>query len=514
MVKKKKPAANSELPHRASDAVSSSPDLEAASPAGDFPIVGIGASAGGLAAFEAFFSGLPAEQDPGMAFVLVQHLAPDHKSILSELIGRHTRMKVFEVEDGMVVMPNCVYIIPPNYDMALLQGALHLLEPMAPRGQRMAIDYFFRSLASDQREHAIGIVLSGMGSDGSLGLRAIKDAGGMVMAQSADSCEFDGMPSSAIATGLVDFQLAPADMPVRLMDYVARSFGSSHRTDAPADPKEENNLKKIFVLLRAQTSHDFSQYKPSTMLRRIERRMAVHQIENLLGYVQYLQKNSAEVEALFRDLLIGVTNFFRDPEAFAVLDDEGIHQIFAGKPQGGTVRAWCAGCSTGEEAYSLAILLVERMEILKHSYTLQVFATDLDSRAIATARLGRYPASIAVDVSAKRLARFFVLEPGGLSYRIHKGIRDLVVFSEHDVLKDPPFSKMDLISCRNLMIYLNGSLQKRLIPMFHYSLNPGGSCFWVRPKVLGILRTCLLCWTERPNFTQGEMTAEAPSVPL
>lgn len=446
-------------------------------PVNDFPIVGIGASAGGLAAFEAFFSGMPADAEPGMAFVLVQHLSPDHKSILSELIRRYTRMQVFEVEDGMRVLPNCAYIIPPNFDMAFLQGVLHLLEPVAPRGQRLPIDYFFQSLAADQRERAIGVVLSGTGSDGTLGVRAIKDAGGMVMAQSTASSEFDGMPRSAIATGLVDYQLPPSEMPAQLMAYAAHAFGKLPRAGLPATPKLESALKKIFVILRAQTGHDFSQYKPSTIYRRIERRMAVHSVDNIEAYVKYLQHTPSEAEALFRDLLIGVTNFFRDPEAFQVLEAQIIPKLFDGKPGGSTVRVWSAGCSTGEEAYSLAILLVERMEALKLSYTVQVFATDIDARAIASARVGLYPASIVADVSPERLARFFTLEPGGQSYRIHKGIRDRLVFSEQDLIKDPPFSKLDLISCRNLLIYLDANLQRKLIPMFHYALNPSGMLF-------------------------------------
>jgi two-component system CheB/CheR fusion protein len=442
-----------------------------------FPIVGIGASAGGLAAFEAFFSGMPADRDPGMAFVLVQHLAPDHKSILSELIRRYTRMQVFEVEDGMVVKPNCIYIIAPNYDMAFLQGALHLLEPVVPRGQRLPIDYFFESLAADQRELAIGIVLSGTGSDGTVGVRAIKDAGGMVMVQNPESCEFDGMPRSALATGLVDYQLPPAEMPAQIMVYASHIFGRLPRTGLPASPKTEGALKKIFVLLRAQTGHDFSQYKPSTIYRRIERRMAVHQLETIDVYVRYLQQTPPEVDALFGDLLIGVTNFFRDPDAFQMLEDQVIPKLFTGKPNGAAVRVWSVGCSTGEEAYSLAILLVERMEALKQSYTVQVFATDIDARAIATARLGVYPASIASHISEERLARFFTVEPGGQAYRIHKGIRDLLVFSEQDLIKDPPFSKLDLISCRNLLIYLDANLQKKLIPLFHFALNPTGMLF-------------------------------------
>ena len=455
------------------------------SPATAFPIVGIGASAGGLAAFAAFFSGMPTVGEPGMAFVLVQHLAPDHGSLLTELIQRTTRMKVVEVEDGMVVHINCVYIIPPNRDMAFLNGALHLLEPTAARGHRLPIDYLFRSLAQDQHERAIGIVLSGTGSDGTLGVRAIKDGGGMLMAQNIASCEFDSMPRSALATGFVDYELPPAEMPAQLMAYTSHAFGKPPRPAATALPQSENALKKIFILLRAHTGHDFSQYKPTTIYRRIERRMAVHQVDALEGYVQYLQQTPLEVEALFRDLLIGVTNFFRDPDAFAALETLIIPKLFEGKPSGGVVRAWTTGCSTGEEAYSIAILLQERLEALKQNYRIQVFATDIDSRAIAVARAGIYPASIADDITPERLARFFTLEPGGGAYRVHKGIRDMLVFSEQDLIKDPPFSKLDLISCRNLLIYLGADLQKKLIALFHYALSPGGMLFLGTSETVG-----------------------------
>ena len=453
------------------------PQTPVALPPADFPVVGIGASAGGLAAFEAFFSGMPADVDPGMAFVLVQHLAPDHKSLLVDLIRRCTRMQVFEVADGMVVKPNCAYIIPPNHDMAFLNGTLELLEPTAPRGQRLPIDFFFRSLAQDQHERAIAIVLSGTGSDGTLGVRAIKGASGMVMAQTPESAEFDGMPRSVIATGLVDYELPPAEMPARLITYAAHAFGKLSRHAPGVATLAQGALSKIFILLRAQTGHDFSQYKPTTIHRRIERRMAVHQIATMGGYIKYLQQTPSEVEALFRDLLIGVTNFFRDPEAFAVLEAQIIPRLFEDKPAGGTIRVWVTGCSTGEEAYSIAILLQERMEALKTSYTVQVFATDIDAQAIATARMGLYPASIAADITPERLARFFAVDPGDNGYRVHKSIRDMLVFSEQDLIKDPPFSRLDLISCRNLLIYMGLDLQKRIIPLFHYALKPGGKLF-------------------------------------
>ena len=461
------------------------PPFPATSSAAVFPIVGIGASAGGLSAFEAFFSGMPAVGDPGMAFVLVQHLAPNHSSLLTELIQRATRMKVVEVTDGLLVQANCVYIIPPNRDMAFLNGALHLLEPTAARGHRLPIDYLFRSLAQDQHERAIGIVLSGTGSDGTLGARAIKEGGGMLMTQSLQSCEFDAMPRSVLATGFVDYELEPAEMATQLMAYTRHTLGQLTRP-APTEPlHSEPALKKIFILLRAQTRHDFSQYKPTTIYRRIERRMAVHQLETLDDYVQYLQQTPLEVEALFRDLLIGVTNFFRDPDAFAALESEVIPMLFEGKASGSVIRAWTSGCSTGEEAYSIAILLQERLEALKQNYRVQVFATDIDSRAIATARAGVYPADISEDITPERLARFFTLEPDGSSYRVHKGIRDMLVFSEQDLVIDPPFSKLDLISCRNLLIYLGGDLQKKLIAMFHYALNPNGMLFLGTSETIG-----------------------------
>jgi two-component system CheB/CheR fusion protein len=393
------------------------------------------------------------------------------------LIQRYTRLQVFEVEDGMEVQVNCTYIIPPNRDMAFLNGTLQLLEPVALRGHRLPIDFFFRSLAHDLRERAIAIVLSGTGSDGTMGARAIKEAGGMIMAQTADSAEFDGMPLSAIATGMVDYELLPADMPAQLMAYAAYAFGRATRPAAAPTQMTENMLKKVFVLLRSQTGHDFSQYKPSTIHRRIERRMAVHQITAAEGYVKYLQQTPIEVEALFRDLLIGVTNFFRDPEAFQALEEQIIPAIFSGKPEGGVVRVWSAGCSTGEEAYSIAILMYERMKRLSVDYKVQVFATDIDSRAIATARAGVYPTGIAADIAPHRLARYFSVEPGGNTFRINKNIRDMLIFSEHDLIKDPPFSKLDLISCRNLLIYLGVELQKKLIPLFHYALSPGGMLF-------------------------------------
>ncbi|MCO5381204.1 MAG: hypothetical protein NHB15_03045 [Methanosarcina barkeri] len=349
--------------------------------------MGIGASAGGLAAFEYFFSAMPNRTGLGMAFILVQHLDPNHKSILTDLIGRYTRMPVYEVKDGMVVQPDCVYVIPPNHDMVLEYGTLQLLKPAEPRGHRLPIDLFFRSLAQSKQELAIGIVLSGTGSDGTLGVRAIKAEGGMVMAQAPESSEYDGMPRSVIATGLVDYIQTPAEMPTQLIAYVNQTFGKRPHIV----PKTEGAMKNIFNLLRTQTGHDFSHYKQNTIIRRIERRMAIHSLKSVDEYVRYLEQKPVEVEALFRDLLIGVTSFFRNPAAFEALQEKVIPHLFAGKHSDSVIRIWVPGCSTGEEAYSIGILLQEQMEMLKQIFKVQIFATDIDSRAIVQARSGVYP---------------------------------------------------------------------------------------------------------------------------
>lgn len=440
-----------------------------------FPIVGIGASAGGLAAFEQFFSTMPPDKDCGMAIVFVQHLARDHKSLLSDLIRRYTRMEVFEVSEGMIVKPNCAYIIPPNRDMALSNGALLLQEPSLARGIRLPIDHFFRSLAQDQHERAICIVLSGTGSDGALGVKAVKGEGGMVMAQTPESTEYDGMPRSAIATGAVDFVLSPQEMPAKLFAYVTHAFGAMQPQAAAQRGQQHDVLDRILLLLRSLTGHDFSQYKRNTVIRRVERRMAVHQIDDLDGYLRYMQLTRGEADALFRELLIGVTSFFRDTEIFDDIQRVVIPQLFAGKSAGSVIRVWVPGCSTGEEAYSLAILLREHMEEIKVNFKVQIFATDIDREAIEFARAGVYPSNIVADISPERLAQFFDPEDAeGHTYRIHKIIRDMLIFSEHDLIKNPPFSKLDLISCRNLLIYMGADLQKKLMPLFHYALNLDG----------------------------------------
>jgi two-component system CheB/CheR fusion protein len=472
-----------------------------------FPIVGIGASAGGLAAFEAFFCAMPSDSPSGMAFVLVQHLAPDHKSILSDLVKRYTRMQVHEVEDGMVVAPNSAYIIPPNRDMALANGVLHLSEPEPARGPHLSIDFFFGSLARALKERAVCVVLSGTGSDGTQGVRAIKAEGGLVLVQSPESSEYDGMPESAIATGLVDCVLSPAEMPARLLASVSRA-GHAPTSSPPPSQQGEVALQRILSLLKAHAGHDFSGYKPNTIGRRVERRMAVHQIQTLEAYVSYLQTTPSEADALFHDLLIGVTSFFRDSKAFDALDSACITPLLLRAPATTTIRVWVPGCSTGEEAYSIAMLFRERLDALKLDIKLQIFATDIDPKAIKTARAGLFPASIAATLTASRLAtHFLAVDPD--HYRVHKRIRDLVTFSEQDVTRDPPFSRLDLISCRNLMIYMGPELQKRLIPLFHYALKPGGMLFLGSSESVGEFAELLPAKDRTAKLYQrGEVTPE------
>ena len=447
-----------------------------------FPIVGIGASAGGLEAFEKFFKNMPS--DSGMAFVLIQHLDPTHKSILSDLIGHYTSMKVAQVQDGMRVEPNSVYVIPPNRYLAILHGKLHLMEPPVSSGIRTPIDSFFRSLAEDQKDKGICIVLSGTGTEGTLGLRAIKGEGGMVMVQSPESAKYNGMPRSAVATGLADYILPVDKMPEHLIAYVQHVFAGVPQRHPKPILKEDGLLDKIFILVRSQTGHDFSYYKRTTIIRRIERRMAVNGIPNFPEYVRYLQSYPEESQALFKDLLIGVTNFFRDPDAFDALKAKAIPQLVEQRRRDEPVRIWVPGCATGEEAYSIAMLVQDYVAGLKKDFDVQIFATDIDNRAIETARSGLYPGSIAADVRPEILGRYFSKEENG-SYRVKKNIRDMVVFAVQNVIADPPFSKTDLITCRNLLIYLGPELQKKALSLFHYSLKNGGFLFLGTSETIG-----------------------------
>jgi len=447
-----------------------------------FPIVGIGASAGGLEALELFLANVP--KGSGMAFVIVQHLDPTHKGIMVELLQRGTPMSVVQVKDRTRVEPDCVYVIPPNKNMSILQGVLHLLDPIAPRGLRLPIDFFFRALADDQQEHSIGVVLSGMGSDGTLGLRAIKEKAGVVFVQDPASAKFDGMPRSAIEAGLADV-IAPVEaLPGKISTYLQHVplITKPGLTDQYV---AHSALEKVVILLRGQTGHDFSLYKRTTVYRRIERRMGLHQIGKIANYVRFLQENPQEVELLFHDLLIGVTSFFRDPEAWEQLKSEVMPALLARRSSNQALRVWIPACSTGEEAYSLAILFKETLEKLKpaKNITLQIFATDLDQQAIEKAREGVFPANIATDVSENRLDRFFVKVERG--YQAAKFIRETVIFAPQNIIMDPPFTKLDLVCCRNLLIYLTPELQKKLLPLFHYSLNPGGFLFLGNAETVG-----------------------------
>jgi two-component system CheB/CheR fusion protein len=436
-----------------------------------FPIVGIGASAGGLEAIEQFLRHVP--EGSGMAFVIVQHLDPTHKGIMSELLQRATRMKVSQVKDRTRIRPDCVYVIPPNRDMTVLHGVLHLFEPAAPRGLRLPIDLFLRSLAQDQQQNSIGVILSGMGSDGTLGLRAIKEMAGVALVQDPATAKFDSMPRSAIEAGLADIVASVEELPEKIIAFLNRAPLAERTEDAMAD-KSQSALEKVVVLLRAHTGHDFSLYKRNTLYRRIERRMGIHQIDKMAGYVRYLQENSQELDLLFKELLIGVTSFFRDPGVWEQLSQQAVPTLFAGRPPGQLLRAWVPGCSTGEEAYSLAIVLQEAVEKIQPEgrIPIQIFATDLDRDAVDKARQGLFPANIAADVSEERLKRFFIKEEHG--YRVRKEIRETVTFAPQNLIMDPPFTKLDILSCRNLLIYLTQEVQKKLIPLFYYSLNPGG----------------------------------------
>lgn len=459
------------------------PTAKAASTSADsFPIVGIGASAGGLAAIEEFFVALPKEESSGMAFVLLQHLDPDHKSLLLDLVKRYTDMTVDWAKNGAQVQPGHAYVLPPNKDLGLINGNLVLEEPEKPRGQRLPIDHFFRSMAADQHENAICIVLSGTGSDGTLGVRAVKGEGGMAIAQSPESAAYDGMPRNAIATGLVDYVSTPAEMPEQLLGYVCRALGQPRDAQQPAQDQPVI-LLQVLNLLRDRTGHDFTHYKANTLGRRIERRMAVTRIDRMEDYLALLRRDSLESDTLFRELLIGVTSFFRDAAAFETLATEVVPGLVAIRDSSHPVRVWVPGCSTGEEAYSIAMLLLEQADSTKRNVSIQVFATDIDTEAIERARAGIYPDSIGADVSPERLERFFVRDGG--NYRVAKAVRDCLVFAKQDVTKDPPFSRVDLISCRNLLIYMDAVLQQKLMPLFHYALNADGYLFLGSSETVG-----------------------------
>ncbi len=438
-----------------------------------FPIVGIAASAGGLEAFIELLTYLPI--DTGMAFVLIQHLAPDHKSLLTEILAKKTKMPVSEVVDGVMVEPNHVYIIAPNTKMILAQGMLRLAPREKVGGKYMPGDAFFTSLAAEQGSKAIAVILSGGDGDGSLALTYIKAAGGVTFAQCEGTAKFDSMPNTAVATGNVDFILPPQKIAEELAELSIHPFIAPQPIAklVKNSPQSQEGMQLIFALLKSSTGVDFSQYKLATIARRMQRRMLLYKIEKLEDYAQYLQDNEAEVKALYAEILIHVTDFFRDPLAFQQLTAQGFPIITQNKTVNSPIRVWVAGCSTGEEAYSIAICLLEFLGEKSLHLLIQIFATDISETAIELARAGVYSDLQMVGVSPERRDRFFIkLESGG--YRISKAVRELCVFARQNLSSDPPFANLDLISCRNVMIYLAESLQKQVLSTFHYSLNSKG----------------------------------------
>ena len=446
--------------------------------------VGIGASAGGLEAIEDLFSRMPT--DSGLAFIVIQHLSPDYKSLMVELLSKKTKIPVHRSVDGMEVKPNNIYMIPPKKNLTIFHGKLILKEKDNIRGVNLPIDIFLRSLAEDAAEKAIAIILSGTGSDGTRGVRAIKENGGMVMVQEEATAKFDGMPRAAISTGVADFVLPPEEMADQLMAYVGHRYVAGKK---PSDRllQDEQGMTKIFSELRAKTKVDFTYYKPSTITRRIERRMTVTQMDNLDDYVQYIQRFPAEVMTLYKELLIGVTSFFRDPEAMNELMGKGLPEIIR-RTANREIRFWITGCSTGEEAYSIAILAKETMAQLGITRDIKIFATDIDRDAILHAGNGVYPESITADLTPALLGKYFYKK--GDNYQIARHVREMVVFAQHNLVKDPPFTKIDLVSCRNLLIYLQPVLQKKALEMFNFSLNPGGVLFLGSSETIGEMTDC------------------------
>ena len=441
----------------------------------DFFVVGIGASAGGIRPLEQFFELLPPKSD--MAFVVILHLSPQHESNLAEMIQRKTQMPVIQVRETVKVEPNRVYVIPPSKHLAMADGYLKVVERDSEGGRRVPIDLFFRSLAQAYNHHSIGVILSGTGTDGTLGLKRIKEDGGISMVQDPHEAEYDGMLRSAIEGATVDFILPVSKMPEKLISIRAasREIKLPPEGDKPPKGAEAEALRDVLTFLRVRTGHDFSNYKQSTVLRRVTRRMQVNALTTLTTYLSYIREHQSEVQDLLSDLLITVTNFFRDADAFNYLEQEVVPKLFARREPGEQVRVWVTGCATGEEAYSLAMLLQECAGTQDFAGSIQIFATDIDEESITQAREGLYPDSISTDVSPERLRHFFNKE--GQHYRVKKEIREMVLFAPHNILRDPPFSKLDLVSCRNLLIYLNRETQERVLELFHFALLPGGYLF-------------------------------------
>jgi two-component system, chemotaxis family, CheB/CheR fusion protein len=438
-----------------------------------FPIVGVAASAGGLEAFSELIGQLPI--DTGMAFVLIQHLSPNHKSLLSEILGRVTAMQVHQVQDGMMVEPNEIYVIPPNTQMTLVNGMLRLAPRQKSQGKYMPGDVFFESLATDRGNKAIAVVLSGTDGDGSQGLRAVKVGGGVTFAQCDATAKFDSMPNTAVATGNVDFVLPPQAIAAELTNLSRSPFLTTAEPPAIVKdlPEPGDALTRIFALLRTLTGVDFTLYKPTTLDRRMQRRMLLYKLESLEDHAQYLQDHPAEVQALYEEILIHVTSFFRDPEVFEQLKAQVFPTISQNKSNSTPLRIWVAGCSTGEEVYSIAICLLEFFTDRASKPPIQIFATDISEAAINRARSGFYLDAQVEAMSPERRNRFFVPAPNG-GYHISSAVRELCVFARHNLGGDPPFSNVDLISCRNVLIYLSDTLQEHIMSLLHYSLNPSG----------------------------------------
>jgi two-component system, chemotaxis family, CheB/CheR fusion protein len=483
-----------------------------------FPIVGIGASAGGLEALENFLGNVP--ENSGMAYIVIQHLDPTQKGMLPELLQRISRMKVFQVKNLMAVKPNCVYVIPPNKSLSIEKGTLHLFEPMQSRGLRLPIDFFFNSLAADRKERSIGLILSGMGSDGSMGCRAIKEKKGIVMVQDPLTAKFDSMPRNAIEAVQVDI-IAPADqLPAKLIEAIKPMFTPDLKTEIKTETKdiedievkEESALDKILVLLRTHTGNDFALYKKNTLHRRIERRMGIHHFDKISAYVSFLHENPKEVDILFKELLIGVTHFFRDPLLWENLEATVLPNLISKHSAGSVLRAWIPACSTGEEAYSLAMAFKETIERnnLHEGLSLQIFATDLDHEAIETARKGLFPATIKSEVSASRINRFFSKSDEG--YRVNTEIREMVVFAQHNIIMHPPFTKIDILSCRNLLIYLNAELQKKLLGLFYYCINPEGIMLLGSSETLGTLGHLFLPIDAKSKIYKRKGSSQLPEL--
>lgn len=444
------------------------------------PIVaGIGASAGGLDAFKKFLAAMPS--DSGIAFVLIPHLDPTHESLMVGLLAPLTNMPVVEVKDGMPVEADHVYIIPPNKYMTISDGLLQLTGPVERRATQTSIDLFLRSLAEDRQEKAICIILSGTGSHGTVGLKAVKANGGMAMVQEPSTAEYPSMPESAIASGLADYVLPVEHMPEAVVKYVHYSFVNGNKAEVM---KNQDQLNQVLALIRARTKFDFRCYRKAMLARRVERRMGLHHIDRMADYLPYLRGDPEEVKHLVRDLLISVTSFFREKEAFQALQTDVIVPLVEARCSDTPLRIWVPGCATGEEAYSLAMLLLEQLAQTRKACSLQIFATDLDEDALEAARSGVYLEGIAADVSPERLERFFT-RMGESAYQVNKQLREVVTFAVQNLISDPPFSKIDLVSCRNVLIYLEPEIQKRVIPLLHFALNEGGYLFLGPSETVG-----------------------------